>query len=264
MDNSKHYSFTSVQVPVEIWFHKELTAIDKILLTEIVNLVKANNNCFKSNQAFSELLGVSKDRVTRLLSSLKDRGFIEIKMEYKTGTKQIIRRTVSLSDSFRKIILGGLASENAKTPIVKNTDTLSAKTPIGIVENNYTPIGENTEDNIINKNKSFNKSINNIPLPPEVDNHNFTFDMFWNLYDKKVDRIKCERKWENLKAQDKKAIQNYLPGYVKSTPDIQFRKNPSTFLNNRAWENEIIQRSAVKSDKPRLLQPMEKREYGKL
>ncbi|WP_262250095.1 hypothetical protein [Parapedobacter soli] len=162
-------------------------------------------------------------------------------MEYKPNSKQIIRRTISLSEALRKSLLGGLAlhTEVDAHPTSENADTLSVKTPIGIVENADTPIGENTEDNIVNKNKSINKSINNTPLPLKGDDCDFSFDCFWNLYDKKVDREKCNRKWNNLKAEDKKAILAYLPGYIAATPDKQFRKNPSTFLNNRAWENEL-------------------------
>jgi hypothetical protein len=29
-----------------------------------------------------------------------------------------------------------------------------------------------------------------------------------------------------------------LPFYLKSTPDIKFRKNPTTYLNQRTWEDE--------------------------
>lgn len=70
-----------------------------------------------------------------------------------------------------------------------------------------------------------------------------TFDDFWNLYDKKTDRAKCEKKWNNLKQEDKEAIMEYLPAYKQSTPDKKYRRNPETFLNNKTWENEIIDNS---------------------
>ena len=31
-----------------------------------------------------------------------------------------------------------------------------------------------------------------------------------------------------------------IPRYIKSQPDNKYRKDPSTFLNKRAWEDEII------------------------
>jgi hypothetical protein len=67
-----------------------------------------------------------------------------------------------------------------------------------------------------------------------------SFDDFWNLYDKKIDKPKCELKWKKLKQSEKEAIMQYIPDYIASQPDKKFRKNPETFLNNKAWENEII------------------------
>lgn len=67
-----------------------------------------------------------------------------------------------------------------------------------------------------------------------------TFDDFWNLYDKKVDRPKTEPKWNKLSQKEKESIMGYIPHYILSQPEKQFRKNPMTFLNNKSWENELI------------------------
>ncbi len=66
------------------------------------------------------------------------------------------------------------------------------------------------------------------------------FENFWDLYAKKQDRIKCERKWKQLTDEERQNCIKAIPEYVKSTPDKQFRKNPATYLNNKSWENEII------------------------
>lgn len=66
------------------------------------------------------------------------------------------------------------------------------------------------------------------------------FLTFWNLYDKKEDRIKCEGKWNRLTNKEREECITNLPAYILSTPDKQFRKNPATYLNNKSWENEII------------------------
>jgi len=71
---------------------------------------------------------------------------------------------------------------------------------------------------------------------------NFQFEDFWDLYDKKVgDRDKINKKWQALTDLDRAAAINYIPGYIASGPDKQFRKDPSTFLNNKSWNDEIIQ-----------------------
>ena len=72
------------------------------------------------------------------------------------------------------------------------------------------------------------------------DNNTVSFDIFWDLYDKKVDRKTCEPKWNKLSETDKKAALEYIPKYKEAEPRKAFRKNPETFLNRRAWENELI------------------------
>jgi hypothetical protein len=72
-----------------------------------------------------------------------------------------------------------------------------------------------------------------------------TFEDFWNLYDHKKDIKKSQQKWNLLTQKEKEEIMNYLPEYIKSTPNKEFRKYPCTFLNNKSWNNEI---STNKSD----------------
>lgn len=69
---------------------------------------------------------------------------------------------------------------------------------------------------------------------------NISFDTFWNLYNKKTDRKKSEAKWIKLSNKDRENIMQTLPRYIESTPDAKFRKNPSTYLNNESWKDEII------------------------
>ena len=65
---------------------------------------------------------------------------------------------------------------------------------------------------------------------------NIDFDVFWDLYDKKVgDKAKLIKKWCNLTELDRQTIIDYVPKYIKSRPDKQFRKNPETFFNNKSW-----------------------------
>ena len=69
---------------------------------------------------------------------------------------------------------------------------------------------------------------------------NIAFDVFWEAYGKKVDRVKCERKWKGLTNAEREACITAVPVYIQSTPDKKFRKNPATYLNNKSWTNEII------------------------
>lgn len=66
------------------------------------------------------------------------------------------------------------------------------------------------------------------------------FDDFWELYDKKVDRSKCEKKWEKINHVARKKIMQHLPNYIRGTPDKKYRRDPATYLNNQSWENELL------------------------
>ena len=70
---------------------------------------------------------------------------------------------------------------------------------------------------------------------------NISFNEFWDLYNYKVGKKeKVMAKWESLKDIDRQDVMDYLPGYIQSKPDKQFRKHPTTFLNNEGWKDEII------------------------
>ena len=65
------------------------------------------------------------------------------------------------------------------------------------------------------------------------------FEMFWNLYDKKVDKPKARLTFMNLTITEMGDAIKGVKAYVDSTPDRTYRKFPRTWLNARGWENEI-------------------------
>ena len=80
-----------------------------------------------------------------------------------------------------------------------------------------------------------------ITAPPKEIKDEYTFERAWDLYDKKVgDKDTLNRKWNSMSKKNRKAAIEYIPLYVISKPDKQFRKNFQTFLNQRGWEDEII------------------------
>lgn len=90
--------------------------------------------------------------------------------------------------------------------------------------------------------KRDNDNDNDIDNDIEVKNkHAFSFDSFWTLYDKKVDRIKCKQKFDRLTANERNQIEIHLPKYIQATTDKKFRKNPLTYLAGQCWQDEIIQ-----------------------
>ena len=80
-----------------------------------------------------------------------------------------------------------------------------------------------------------------VTAPPKEVKDEYTFERAWNLYEKKVGcKAKLEKKWNSMSQKDRKAAIEYIPLYVLSQPDKQYRKNFQTFLNQRGWEDELI------------------------
>lgn len=75
----------------------------------------------------------------------------------------------------------------------------------------------------------------------DADYEGADFETVWDMYDKKVGRKKCEAKWRKIPFKKRLLIMRHVPMYVASTPDKKYRKNFETYLNQEAWNDEIIQ-----------------------
>ncbi|UTI41090.1 helix-turn-helix domain-containing protein [Niallia sp. RD1] len=131
--------FKGVWIPKRIWLDKNLGWSEKLLLVEIDSLDN-ESGCWANNGYFADFFNLSKDRVSRMINKLKDKGYIEVTIYYKEGTKQVDKRVIKVNRCIGEI-----------------TDTYLNKHREGIGENTDTPIGENAKDN----NTSFNNTINN-------------------------------------------------------------------------------------------------------
>ena len=133
-------------ITVDILLNKELSDKEKITLSMIVYLSEEKGSCFASNKYISNIVNVTPERVSKIISSLKNKEYVRIKLKYKTDSKEIEERQI--------------------TPIVKNINRYSEKFQEGIDNNNYSdsekqpyPIEESNKEiinNIKNKN-NYNK-----------------------------------------------------------------------------------------------------------
>jgi len=76
----------------------------------------------------------------------------------------------------------------------------------------------------------------------------FGFDDFWNAYDKKVERPAAIRAWKKAKVQNQETLDQIITAaimYVEATPDKTYRKNPSTWINNQCWNDEVVKRGTA-------------------
>jgi len=79
--------------------------------------------------------------------------------------------------------------------------------------------------------------------------YNIDFEEWWFKYDKKTGKEKALSKWNLLNKQEKDLALSIVENYVNSTPDKKFRKDPSTYLHNKSFNDEIITRNNTSSDK---------------
>jgi uncharacterized protein YdaU (DUF1376 family) len=86
-------------------------------------------------------------------------------------------------------------------------------------------------------NENVNRNINKVKI---VDTQ---FEEFWDLYDYKKSKDKAEKAWKTLNQEEKALALQHAPVYAQSTPDKQFRKHPTTYLNNKSFNDEIIERT---------------------
>ena len=66
------------------------------------------------------------------------------------------------------------------------------------------------------------------------------FNEFWDAYGKKTGTKRAFSAWKRLTKRQRIAAMAGVKDYVRSTPDVRFRKNPTTWINQRCWEDEMI------------------------
>ena len=96
----------------EVRYNQNLTPNAKLLYAEITALINMNGECFASNKYFADLYGKSKTTISKWVSELVKEGFVEVKLTYKEGSKEINNRYI-------RILKGGI-DKKLNTPILKN------------------------------------------------------------------------------------------------------------------------------------------------
>jgi hypothetical protein len=74
-----------------------------------------------------------------------------------------------------------------------------------------------------------------------------SFDNVWAMYGKKGNKKTSMQKWGKLKNHCKLAALKHIPDYVSATPDIQYRKNFETYINQEAWNDKIITKNGTEN-----------------
>ena len=247
--------FKGVWVPRDIWLSEELGWSEKLLFVEIDSLAK-NGECFASNDYFAKFFGLSKDRISKMVTSLKRKGFISVELVYKPGTKEIDKRIIRT---------------NVYNPIGENADTPGRKRLDPIVENADRGIGENAYDNntyinntVSNTNSIKDKKINKKENSPVIDRE---FEKIWALYPNKQGKQKAFqhfKKARKIKKIPYEIIENGLYRYIRyleqQGTDQQYIMHGSTWFGQEKWQDEYILTGL--KQKPKNMTEYMRQKYG--
>lgn len=132
---------------------------------------------------------------------------------------------------------GGFAIPWVRESIIKRREYSESRRNNRKGKENLTPknskkTSQSYDSHMENVNEDVNDNVN--------INKKVWFDVFWDKYEKKQDSKKCLDKWLKLTDSEINAALDAVDLYVHSTPDVQFRKNPLTWLNGKCWEDEVI------------------------
>ena len=158
-------------ISAEILLNKDLSDKEKIILSMILYLSDETGSCFASNQYIASIVKVSTNRVSKIISSLKNKKYIQVILKYKKESKEIEQRQI--------------------IPIVQTNNRYSQNKKEGIGENNnldsqskQQPIGESNKEIISNiKNKNdYNKESHSNNNKANFEQRDYTGFDFTKLY----------------------------------------------------------------------------------
>ena len=204
--------FRGIWIPRHIWLDKNLKPIEKILLAEIESLGGLHDGCFASNQYFADFFDLSKDRISRLVSGLKNKGYITVELSYKEGSYEVDKRIIKANPSSYFCLGGSTHLEGGG----ENNDYIT---------NNY---------NINNNNKASKKKTTKEPRHKYGEFKNVL------LSDKDLEKLKAEYGEELVEKYIKK---------MDEWIELNGRRYKNYYLALRQWMNKEVSKKQEKVEK---------------
>ncbi|MCG9971170.1 helix-turn-helix domain-containing protein [Christiangramia crocea] len=205
--------FTGIWVPVEVLELKCVSGNELLLLSYIIGLSNNNRGCYATNKHLAERLGLSRGRISEMISSLFNKGLITYKI-YK--------------------------SEGNKRSIFPNLETLSEKSVNPIKINGYTYMGKNVNP-LTEKAKHNNKVYNKEEIKEE---RGISHIEYLNTY--------CSKDIQNWKKENEHKLFNKLEFYEAFNNDMileSTKMNEKLFFRFKKYARNWIIRQKP-SDRP--------------
>ena len=219
-------SFKGVWIPKEIWLAEDLSPIEILVLTEIQSLDN-DEGCTASNSYLACFFGVTRQRISQIISSLKDKKYIKI--SYDKDGDWCKGRAIKVVNKFDRGCKENLPGCKENLP--------GCKENLPGCKENFNVI--NTDNNTIN-----NTSINKRNIKESQASLTDRFEKLWKQYPKKQGKkvaFAAYKRAIKKGVQDKDielGISNYNK-YIKITKkDYQYIKQGSTWFNQSCWDDE--------------------------
>jgi|TARA_R100000482_G_scaffold124933_2_gene80061 DNA-binding MarR family transcriptional regulator len=86
--------FKGIWIPNYIWLSKNLTLQEKVFLVEIDSLDN-NGGCYANNSYFGKFFGLSNTRVSLVIKSLIEKGYVISNINQEQGNKRILKTSLT-------------------------------------------------------------------------------------------------------------------------------------------------------------------------
>ena len=207
--------FKGIWIPKEIWLDSNLTWSEKMLLVEIDSLATLEKGCIATNEYLSDFFNLSKDRISKLISSLKSKGYIEVKLIYKKDTKQILKREIT-TIGYRQKQLEGIVND-ADRGIGENNEDINTDK---INTEDYIREKEEGQDDTPKETENIGMYFQEIKML--LSGYNINFEKIARM-GKPIERIKAVIKF----AKENKKGEGWIVGAIKDDYKLEVYKSNS-------------------------------------
>lgn len=136
-------AFNGVWIPKKYWLDENLSPMEVLFMAEIESL-DGNNGCFASNNHFADFFGISAGRVSQIITSLKDKGYLAV--SYNKNGKQVLNRIIRVVNKLNDGI------KNTKDPIKKTKEgyleNAKGSNTSRVIQDSNTDIDKDDDDSV--------------------------------------------------------------------------------------------------------------------
>lgn len=144
---TKQRDFKGIWIDKNIWLSKDLTLQEKVFLVEIDSLDN-EDECYANNQYFADFFSISRTRVSLVIKSLVDKGYITSTVKEELGNKRALGVfNKSLRGSLTKVKEG--RKQKLKHNNISNNKDILAKKDFSPTHDPKTTEEPNKNDKIL-------------------------------------------------------------------------------------------------------------------